>query len=82
MKTNEIIRVLMGKTGTRNIDLAEKVAVAPNALANRLNRGNFSTDVLNGMLRVLGYKIVLVPKDTELQDGWFEVENSHAGEEQ
>ena len=81
MKTNEIIRDMMEKRGFRFNQFAETLGLKPNALASRLNRGNFSTDVLNGMLEIFGYKIVLVPKDTELQDGWFEVEDSHVEEE-
>lgn len=76
MKTNEIIRELMGKDDMRFNQFADTLGLKPNALASRLNRGNFSTDILNGMLDILGYKIVLVPEDTKLKDGWYEVEDS------
>lgn len=81
MKTNEIIREMMSKNGMRGIDMAEKLGVGTTALANRLNRGVLSTPVLAKTMDIFGYKIVLVPKDTEMQDGWFEVEDSHVEEE-
>lgn len=80
MKSNEIIREMMSKNGVRGVDLAEKLDVAPNTLANRLNRGVLSTPVLNKMMEIFGYKIVLVPKDTELGDNWYEIEDNHESE--
>ena len=76
MKTNEIIRELMEKNNVRFNQFASELGLKPNALAGRMNRGNFSTDVLNGMLDVFGYKIVLMPKDEKMLDGWYEVEDS------
>ena len=77
MKTNEVIRELMKKNGTRFNMLAEILSLKPNALASRLKRGNFSTDKLNEMLGVFGYKIILVPSDTKMKNGWYDVEDSH-----
>ena len=82
MKTNEIIRELMEKDGVKFNKLAAKLGLKPNALASRMKRGNFSTNVLNQMLDVFGYKIVLVPEEVELEDGWYEVEDSHDNEEE
>ena len=80
MKTNEIIRDMMSKNGMRGVDLAERLGVGTTALANRLNRGVLSTTVLTKMLEIFGYKIVLVPKSTELEDGWYEVEDGYENE--
>lgn len=76
MKTNEIIREMMGKNGMRAIDMAEKLGVGTTALANRLNRGVMNTSVLNQMMELFGYKIVLVPDGTKMEDGWYEIEDS------
>lgn len=81
MKTNEIIRGMMSKSGMRAIELAEKLGVGTTALANRLNRGVMSTPVLGKMMEIFGYKIVLVPKDTKLKDNWYEVTDSNDGEQ-
>ena len=81
MKSNEVIRDLMEKNDIRFNKFAEVIGLKPNALASRMKRGNFSTDILNQMLDAFGYKIVLVPKDTKLKDGWYEVEDSHPGPE-
>ena len=77
MKTNEIIRELMKRDGMKSVDLAERLGVGKTALSNRLNRGVLSTSVLEQMMEIFGYKMVLVPKETELKDGWYEVEDSH-----
>ena len=79
MKSNEIIRELMEKNDIRFNRFADMLGLKPNALASRMKRGNFSTDVLNQMLDVFGYEIVLVPKGTKLKDGWYAVEDSHPG---
>lgn len=80
MKTNEVIREMMDKNGMKFGRLADALGLKTNALANRLNRGNFSTDVLGEMLDVFGYKIVLVPKDEKMKKDWYEVEKSKEGE--
>lgn len=81
MKTNEIIRGMMEERGFRFNQFAETLGLKPNALASRLNRGNFSTNVLNQMLGVFGYKIMLVPKDVAVRSGWYEVEDSREEED-
>ena len=81
MKSNEIIRELMDTNGIKFNKFAEKLGLKPNALASRLNRGNFSTNVLNQMLGVFGYKIILVPKDVAVRSGWYEVEDSRDEED-
>ncbi len=80
MKSNEIVRELMEKNGIKFNQFSEMLGLKPNAMASRLNRGNFSTDVLNEMMDKLGYKIVLVPKETKTKSDWYEVEVSHADE--
>lgn len=77
MKTNEVLRELMEKDDMRFNAFADRLGLKPNALASRMKRGNFSTDVLSGMLDVFGYKMVIVPKDTKMEDGWYDVEDSH-----
>lgn len=74
MKTNDVIRELMYRNRIRFNQFAEMLGLKPNALASRMKRGNFSTDVLGEMLGQLGYKLVMVPKDEPIADGWFEVE--------
>lgn len=77
MKSQEIIRDMMQKNGLRGVDLAGKLDVSTTALANRLKRGVMGTNILGKMLDVFGYKVVLVPKDTEMKEDWYEVEDDH-----
>ena len=81
MKSNEIIREMMDRNKMRGIDFAKELGVMPNTLANRMNRGVMNTSVLNKMLKIFGYKIVAVPDDTEISDGWYEIEDSRNADE-
>lgn len=76
MKTNEVVRKLMEINGIRFNQFAEMLGLKPNALASRMKRGNFSTDVLGEMLDRLGYKLVMVPADEPIADGWYSVERT------
>ena len=71
---------MVEKDGVKFNRLADMLGLKPNALASRMKRGNFSTDTLNEMLNVFGYKIMLVPCDVDVKNGWYEVENSHEDE--
>lgn len=79
MKTNEIIREMMSEKGIRGIDLAKKLGIGKTALANRLERGVMNTAVLRKMMDIFGYKIVLVPKETEMGEDWYEIGNEEEG---
>ena len=80
MKTNEIIREMMDRNGVKFNQFAAMLGLKPNALASRLKRGNFSTNVLNQMIDLFGYRIVLVPKEEKVRDGWYEIEDSREEE--
>jgi len=54
--------------------LASRLNIKNNVLSERLGQKNISIDKLNEMLRVLDYKIVIVPREARVQDGSFEVE--------
>ena len=74
MKANEIIREVMMLKEVKPSTLASRLNIKNNVLSERLGQKNISIDKLNDMLRVLDYKIVIVPRETRVQDGSFEVE--------
>ncbi|MBR0425847.1 MAG: hypothetical protein IJK01_06985 [Clostridia bacterium] len=74
MKANEIIREVMMLKEVKPSTLASRLNIKNNVLSERLGQKNISIDKLNEMLRVLDYKIVIVPRETRVQDGSFEVE--------
>lgn len=79
MLVKSAVRAIMEKTGTGNNALAKKIGKLPQTVSDRLNpekSTNLSIDKLDEMIRVMGYKIVLVPEDTKVRDGWYEIEDS------
>jgi hypothetical protein len=74
MKANEIIREVMMLKEVKPSTLASRLNIKNNVLSERLGQKNISIDKLNEMLRVLDYKIVIVPREARVQDGSFEVE--------
>lgn len=54
--------------------LCDRLDIKGNVLSERFKQKNISIVKLNEMLRALDYKIVLVPRDSKVPDGGFEVE--------
>ena len=74
MKANEAVRDIMKVKGVRPVDLRKRLGLESNTLAGRLNQSNLSVDKLNEMLRVMDYKLVIVPSDARIGSEWYEVE--------
>lgn len=85
MLAKAIIRAIMDNKGVGMVKMAELLGWGyPQKVTNRLGTGrssNLSTDKLDEMVRVLGYKVIVVPEEVELKDGWYEVEDSRIGTE-
>ena len=76
MTSKEIVRTIMEEKNISNAELAHQVGVKPTAMWDRLNNTNskdLNVAVLSGMLRVLGYKIQIVPYDKKTGEGIYEV---------
>lgn len=54
--------------------LADRLGIKQNVLSERLRHENISVKKLSEMLRLLDYKIILVPRETRVPEGGFEVE--------
>ena len=79
MLVKKAIRSIMERNGIGLNALAHMMGKNSQFVSDKLNPAkglNMSTDKLDEMIRVMGYKIVLMPADTELQDGWYEIEDS------
>lgn len=74
MKANEAVRKVMEATGTRVADIAFMTKRKSNVISERLTQDNISIDKLNEMLRVMNYKIVVMPREARLPEGGYEVE--------
>lgn len=76
MTGKEIVKTLMTEKNVTNADLAKSLGITQAALWDRLNpkkTDNMTVTKLNTMLALMGYKIAVVPVDTELQAGSFEI---------
>ena len=74
MTTEQAIRRIMDVRGKRFMDVAEKMGIATNTFAGRLKAKNIGVEKLIEVLDVLGYKIVLIPKDAEVYENEFTIE--------
>jgi len=79
MLVKKAIRAIMDRKGIGLNALARMMGKNSQFVSDKLNPAkglNMSTDKLDEMIRAMGYKIVLVPDDVDMQDGWFEVDDS------
>ena len=77
MKGREIIKAVMEKQGESNAALASKLNISSAALWDRLNSKkvkDIPVSLLQEMLRVMGYKVIIVPRSTRLPIDGYEVE--------
>lgn len=74
MKPMEIVRVIMEMKDIRPAVLGSRLNIKSNVLSERFKQKNVSVDKLNEMLRVIDYKIVIMPVDGKLPKDSFEVE--------
>lgn len=74
MKATEIVRLVMKAKEVRVAALADKLKIKSNVLSERLSQENISIAKLDEMLRLMDYKIMIVPRDTTEKDGWYRAE--------
>lgn len=74
MTALEALKEIMSGKEVKQATLAKRLNITSATLCERLKQKNVSVKVLHSMLRVLDYKIVLVPADERMKDEWYEVE--------
>jgi DNA-binding Lrp family transcriptional regulator len=78
MTSKEIVKEIMKEQSVSNAEMAEKLSITPAALWDRLNNTKNAKDLsvttLNDMLRALGYKIQIVPRESRVPDKGYKVE--------
>lgn len=86
MLVKKAIRAIMDRKGIGLNALARMMGKNSQFVSDKLNPAkglNMSTDKLDEMIRVMGYKIVLMPSDVCMKDGWYEIDDSRVvGEEE
>lgn len=80
MLAKTIIKEIMGLKGIGAVKMAEMIGAANSQIiSNRLGTGksaNLSSDTMDQMVRALGYKVIVVPDDVKMKDGWYEIDDS------
>lgn len=74
MKTNEAVRNVMKDKDIGVNQMARMLGKSSRLVSERLSQENISVLKLQEMLRLLDYKIVIVPQKTRLSDGEYEIE--------
>lgn len=74
MLASEVIREVMKIKGVTTSVLSKRLGVAQNTLSERYKQKNISVGKLNETIRAMDYKIIVVPGNTRLPEGGFEVE--------
>ena len=77
MHSKEIIKTIMVKQGKTNAKLASMLNISPQASWDRLNSKrtkDLSVSVLLRMLRLLDYKVIIVPRTTRVPYDGYEVD--------
>lgn len=75
MTTKEIVDSIMSRQDAMSpSEVYRLLGINSNAFANQMKRGIKTVKLFARVLRVLGYRIVVVPEKTEMSDEWFEVE--------
>ena len=74
MKATEAVKEVMKAKGVRKVDLRKRLGLESNTMSQRLDQKNITIVKLVEMLRVLDYKLVIMPRDARIGEGSYEVE--------
>ena len=80
MIATETIREVMKRKEVKPSLLASRLRIKNNVLSERLSQRNISVNKMDEMLRVLGYKIMVVPEGFPVPEACFEISSSQEGE--
>lgn len=74
MKTGDAVREIMKSQSVTVTQIANRANSSHTVITMRLNRDNITIDKLNELLRLLDYKITIVPKSEKTPKDSYEVE--------
>ncbi|MBS1412889.1 MAG: hypothetical protein HPZ00_06230 [Christensenellaceae bacterium] len=74
MKTTDAVREIMKAKGIGVNKMADRLNKSSRLVSERLSQDNISIAKLQELLRVLDYKVIIVPRETRLPANSFEVE--------
>ena len=74
MITMEAVKEIMKRKEVRPSTISEALGIKSNVLSERFKQKNVSVSKLNEMVRLMDYRVVLVPSNKPLDDDCIEVE--------
>lgn len=74
MKTGDAVREVMKIKEVGVNQMADRLGKSPRLVSERLSQQNISITKLNEMLKVMDYKILIVPRSTRVPSDGFEIE--------
>ena len=74
MLAMDAVKEIMKLKDVRPAVLCDRLKIKSNVLSERFKQKNVSVEKLNDMLRAMDYKVVVVPRDTRLPEGGYEIE--------
>lgn len=74
MKATEALKEVMTIREIKPSILCDRLSIKSNVLSERFKQKNISVEKLNDMLKVMDYKILIVPRDTRVPENGFEIE--------
>lgn len=70
----EAVKEIMKRKEVRPSTISEALGIKSNVLSERFKQKNVSVSKLNEMVRLMDYRVVLVPSNKPLDDDCIEVE--------
>jgi hypothetical protein len=70
----EAVKEIMKLKDIRPAVLCDRLKIKSNVLSERFKQKNVSVEKLNDMLRAMDYKVVVVPRDSRIPEGGYEIE--------
>nr|DAE76419.1 MAG TPA: regulatory protein [Caudoviricetes sp.] len=70
MTASEAIKEILKLKELNQAKLSDMLDIPLKTLNERLRHKNMSVNKLDEMLRVMGYKIMVVPRDTKVENGF------------
>jgi len=70
----EAVKEIMKRKEVRPSTISEALGIKSNVLSERFKQKNVSVSKLNEMVRLMDYRVVLVPSDKSLDNDCIEVE--------
>lgn len=74
MKASDAIREVMKNQGVGTNKMADRLNKPARLVSDRLSQENISIAKIDELLRVLDYKVLIVPRETRVPEGGFEIE--------